>query len=186
MEDRISVYPNVIAAVIRAASVEGLDSTATANWSPKETEGRPTGRSSRAERMLLDMLVHARLHARLEPVHWSVLMLKYSSVIERQVEAIELIAPRIVTRASESFARHAVTAWAFPKPRGLAEGKRSQKVLPPEWYEIHRWDNSGRPDRTLHRWNRQIRAWLEEQVNEALVEAQRILDEEGLIGDKAA
>lgn len=186
MEDRIPVYPNVIAAVISAVSAEGIDGTATARWSPKESDYRPTGRSSRSERMLLDVLVHARLHARLEPIHWNILMLKYSSVIARKVEAIELVSALIVTRASEAFAKHAVTAWAFPKRRGLIEGKRSQQVLPPEWYEIHRWDNSGRPDSTLRRWNRQIRAWLEEQVNEALVEAQCILDEEGLIGDKAA
>lgn len=179
------IYRNVVSAVVRAMSVEGLDSTTKPNWSPKEID-TVRGRSSMPEQMLLDMLVHARLHSKLSALHWNVLMLKYSSVIERKVAAIDLVVPEIVSRAHEGFIKHAVVAWTFPKPKGVTEGKRSGSVLPAEWYDITRWDEDAHSDSTLRRWNRQIRAWLEDRVNEALVEAQQILDDEGLIGEKAA
>lgn len=64
--------------------------------------------------------------------------------------------------------------------------KRSTAVLPAAWYNIDNWDNDGKPESTRYRWRSAIRKGLEDQVNEALMAAQELLDLEDLIESCAA
>jgi hypothetical protein len=64
--------------------------------------------------------------------------------------------------------------------------KRSTAVLPAAWYDITNWDNDGKPESTRYRWRSGIRKGLEDQVNDALMAAQGLLDSEGLIESCAA
>ncbi len=64
--------------------------------------------------------------------------------------------------------------------------KRSTAVLPAAWYNIDNWDNDGKPESTRYRWRSGIRKGLDDQVNEALMAAQEIMDLEGLIESCAA
>ncbi|MDY7559944.1 hypothetical protein QN366_04920 [Pseudomonas sp. CCC3.2] len=59
-------------------------------------------------------------------------------------------------------------------------------VLADSNYDMATWDNQGLTERTYRRWNQGIRAALENLVNEALVEAQLILELAGILGEEAA
>jgi len=96
----------------------------------------------------------------------------------------------VVSREAESIAKNKALI-SSDKAKGL-EGKndavdrkqtlkRSTAVLPAAWYDITNWDNDGKPESTRYRWRSGIRKRLEDQVNEALMAAQELLDSEGLI-----
>lgn len=129
---------------------------------------------------MFDCMVHALLHKKLTSEQWGALTAKYSTHVERKHEAIAALAKACVSPAPERFRHAAVVTWAMPKLPGI-DGKRSQNVLPAGWYNMANWDEDGRPESTLYRWRAGIRRDLERQVNDALVAAQEILDEEGLI-----
>jgi len=59
-------------------------------------------------------------------------------------------------------------------------------VLADSNYDMATWDNQGLTERTYQRWNKQIRDSLERLVDEALVEAQHILETAGILADEAA
>lgn len=102
---------------------------------------------------------------------------------------------QVVSREAEAVARTKALVESY-KSNGL-EGmsdtvdrkqtlKRSTAVLPAAWYDITNWDNDGKPESTRYRWRSGIRKGLEDQVNDALMAAQELLDAEGLIESCAA
>lgn len=59
-------------------------------------------------------------------------------------------------------------------------------VLADSNYDINTWDNQGKTERTYQLWNKAIKKTLESLVDDALVEAQLILEEAGVLGEQAA
>ncbi|TCT93300.1 hypothetical protein [Pseudomonas sp. LP_4_YM] len=71
--------------------------------------------------------------------------------------------------------------------RALAEVKPGEMiVLADSNYDMTNWDSQGLTERTYQRWNRAIKGALELLVNEALVEAQHMLEAIGVLFDEAA
>jgi len=179
-------YRNVISAVVRALAAETIASAGGCEFEPRVQAARVPGAISGREAAFLDdCWVHGRLHKALPAALWDALTAKYSTHMDRKHAAMMALAGRIKSPAPGRFVQCAVATWAFPKLPG-AEGKRSTNVLPAGWYDINRWDEDGRPQKTLERWRREIRRDLERQVDEALVEAHHILIGDGLIASDAA
>ncbi|WP_049325978.1 hypothetical protein [Stutzerimonas stutzeri] len=59
-------------------------------------------------------------------------------------------------------------------------------VLADSFYDMNTWDLDGRPESTRREWRRKINEVLDEMVAEALVEAGKILQAEGLIFEEEA
>ncbi|MDZ5602584.1 hypothetical protein SJI00_07340 [Pseudomonas sp. RP23018S] len=59
-------------------------------------------------------------------------------------------------------------------------------VLAASNYDMTTWDDQGLTERTYQRWNKAIRGSLEGFVNEALVEAQHLLETVGVLESEAA
>lgn len=59
-------------------------------------------------------------------------------------------------------------------------------ILADSNYDMNTWDNQGMSERTYQLWNKAIKKCLESLVDEALVEAQVILEEAGVLGEQAA
>lgn len=59
-------------------------------------------------------------------------------------------------------------------------------VLAASNYDMTTWDDQGLTERTYQRWNRAIRKSLEDLVNEALIEAQHMLQAVGVLDFEAA
>lgn len=59
-------------------------------------------------------------------------------------------------------------------------------VLAESNYDMTNWDSQGLTERTYQRWNRAIKGALEAMVNEALVEAQHMLEAIGVLFDEVA
>lgn len=59
-------------------------------------------------------------------------------------------------------------------------------VLADSNYDMNTWDNQGLTERTYRRWNQSIKAALEGLVNEALIEAQHLLEQSGVLTEEAA
>lgn len=59
-------------------------------------------------------------------------------------------------------------------------------ILADSNYDMTTWDNQGLTDRTYQRWNKAIKNTLEGLVNEALVEAQSLLEQVGVLVGEAA
>lgn len=101
----------------------------------------------------------------------------------------------VVSREAEAIAKNKALVDSFNKKglRGMDDTvdrkqtlKRSTSIIPASWYDMTKWDNSGRPDSTLRRWRNEIRKALDSQVDEALCAAQALLDAEGLICSEVA
>lgn len=179
------IYQNVVSAVVRALASEVINSAGGCDFQPKVQAARVPGAiCGKEEALLTDCWVFSRLHAMLMPEHWDALVSKYSTHVQRKHDATMAMAARVRSPAPKRFIECATATWAFPQLPG-ADGKRSTSVLPSAWYDINRWDEDGRPDSTLYRWRSAIRRSLEDQVNQALVVAQEILDAEGLIRSAA-
>ena len=179
-------YQSVVSAVVRALAAETIHSAGGCDMEPRVQAARIPGEISGKEAAFLyDCMVHAVLHRELTSEQWDALTAKYSTHIDRKHGAMMALAARVKSPAPKRFVECATATWAFPKLPG-ADGKRSTNVLPSGWYEIDRWDEDGRPQKTLERWRRDIRRDLERQVDEALVAAQELLDVEGLIRECAA
>ncbi|SEJ31851.1 hypothetical protein SAMN04244572_03529 [Azotobacter beijerinckii] len=112
---------------------------------------------------------------------------KYSTHKARKVEAIGHLVPLVESPAPQLFRYKAVTVWAIPQLKGK-DGKRSTDmiVLPAGFYDMNAWDLDARPERTRRRWRTDICKALEGMVNEALVEAQEVLQAEGVLVEQAA
>lgn len=191
------IYSSVLSAVVSALAAEAIDNTSKQAWQklyqPGFDEGHDLATLSRSvesgslTRMDADCWVFARLHSQLKPRHWDALVAKYSTHRARKVEAIGRLHPLIASHAPRLFVVSAVTAWAIPKLKG-ADGKRSTDmiVLPSEFYDVNRWDPEARPERTRRRWKKGVEDALDAMVSEALTEAGKLLDYEGLTMQLAA
>lgn len=179
-------YRNVVSAVVRALAAETINSAGGCDFEPKVQAGRVAGAMSSKESAFLDdCMVHARLRATLTSRAWCALLAQYSTHAERKHEAIARIAKAIQSPAPERFRHAAVVTWAMPKLPGV-EGKRSTNVLPAAWYCMDNWLDEPTAERTQYRWKAGICKELRGMVDEALVEAQGVLDDEGLIRADAA
>lgn len=179
-------YRNVVSAVVRALAAETINSAGGVDFDPKVQDQRVPGAiCGKEEAFLTDCWVHGRLHKALPVGLWLALVAKYSTHLERKHDAMMALAGSVKSPAPGRFIQCAVATWAFPKLPGV-EGKRSTSVLPAAWYSMDNWSDDPVPERTQHRWKSGIRRSLEDQVSAALVEAQHILDMEGLISSRAA
>jgi len=71
--------------------------------------------------------------------------------------------------------------------RAVAEDKPGEMiVLADSNYDMTNWDSQGLTERTYQRWNKAIKDGLESLVNEALVEAQHMLEAVGVLEGEAA
>lgn len=71
--------------------------------------------------------------------------------------------------------------------RAVAEDKPGEMiVLADSNYNMTNWDSQGLTERTYQRWNKAIKDGLESLVNEALVEAQHMLEAVGVLESEAA
>jgi hypothetical protein len=183
------IYTSVLSAVVSALAAECIDNTAKQAWQKLiDMETRGVGVPGGAtDRMHADCWVHARLHSQLIQRHWNALVARFSTHRAKKVDAIAALAPVVASPASRLFVQKAVTAWAIPPMKG-AEGKRSTYmiVLPPAFYDMNTWDLGASPERTRRHWRKCIGAVLDEMVAEALVAAEQILKEEGVLHADAA
>ncbi len=191
------IYTSTLAAVVSALAAEAIDNTSKQAWQKLYRPGYADGgsleslmRSSGEKgitRMDADCWVYARLHSQLIPRHWNALMAKYSTHKGKKVQAIAALVPLIASPAPGLFVQKAVTAWAIPQMKGV-EGKRSTDmiVLPAQFYDMNGWDLEANHERTRRRWRKGVSDVLEEMVGEALREAERILDAEGVLLNMAA
>ena len=180
------MYQNVVSAVVRALASEVINSAGGCDFEPKVQAARVPGAiCGKEEAFLTDCWVHSRLHAMLSPEHWRALVAQYSTHADRKRIAIAELVGTIQSPAPARFINCCVVTWAYPKLPGV-DGKRSTNVLPAGWYSMDNWSDDPVPERTQHRWKAGIRKELKRLVDEALVEAQTILDMEGLISCRAA
>ncbi|UVM64443.1 hypothetical protein LOY34_13890 [Pseudomonas sp. B21-009] len=70
--------------------------------------------------------------------------------------------------------------------RAVTETKPGVIVLSESIYDMTSWDSQGLTERTYQRWNKAIKGNLESMVNEALVEAQHMLEAVGVLSGEAA
>ncbi len=71
--------------------------------------------------------------------------------------------------------------------KSVAEDRPGEMiVLAASNYDMTTWDDQGLTERTYQRWNKAIRGSLEGLVNEALVEAQHMLEAVGVLESEAA
>lgn len=71
--------------------------------------------------------------------------------------------------------------------RAVAEQRSGEMiVLDDSNYDMTNWDSQGLTERTYQRWNKAIKGNLESMVNEALIEAQHILEAVGVLSSEAA
>lgn len=179
-------YQNVVSAVVRALAAETINSAGGCDFEPKVQAAKQKGAIVGKEAaFLVDCMVFSRLHKNLTAEHWRHLVAKYSTHVDRKHAAIEEITRTHRSPAPERFRHCAILTWAMPKLPGV-DGKRSTSVLPAAWYDMSNWDSDGRPESTLRRWRNETRKALEKEVNDALVEAQHILESEGLLTGEAA
>ena len=84
-------------------------------------------------------------------------------------------------------AADADVARANKHARAVAENKPGEMiVLADSNYDMTNWDSQGLTERTYQRWNKAIKEGLESLVNEALVEAQHMLEAVGVLEGEAA
>lgn len=84
-------------------------------------------------------------------------------------------------------AADADVARANKHARAVAEEKPGEMiVLADSNYDMTNWDSQGHTERTYQRWNKAIKDGLESLVNEALVEAQHMLEAVGVLESEAA
>lgn len=84
-------------------------------------------------------------------------------------------------------AADADVARANKHARAVAEEKPGEMiVLADSNYDMTNWDTQGLTERTYQRWNKAIKDGLESLVDEALVEAQHMLEAVGVLESEAA
>lgn len=180
------IYRDVISAVIRALASETINSAGGCDYTPKVQSSKLRGEIvGKDASFLQDCWVFGRLHKSLSAEHWRALVAKFSTHTERKHAAIAELTRVMRSPAPERFLHCAVVTWALPRLAGV-DGKRSINVLPAGWYEMDNWSNEPRPIKTQERWRRDIRKALESSVDLALVEAQHILEQEGLVISEVA
>ena len=84
-------------------------------------------------------------------------------------------------------AAEADVARANKHARAVAQEKPGEMiVLADSNYDMTNWDSQGLTERTYQRWNKAIKDGLESLVNEALIEAQHMLEAAGVLESEAA
>lgn len=175
------IYRSVIAAVVRALAAETMSGCGGQDFEPNVQAAKQKGAIvGKEEAFLTDCWVFGRLHKGLSAAHWRALVAKYSIHEERKHAAIRELIEAIRSPSPRQFRHCAVVTWAIPKPQGV-EGKRSAGALKPTDYDMDNWCDDPAPIKTQERWRRDIRKTLEREVDDALTEAQMILDNEGLL-----
>ncbi|WP_248769084.1 hypothetical protein [Pseudomonas sp. MWU12-2345] len=104
-------------------------------------------------------------------------------------EAVKLKAPRHGedVKPWRAEAENAAIARANLKEEQKAGSRSSDMIiLADSNYDMTTWDAQGLTERTYQRWNKAIRGALEGLVNDALVEAQHLLESVGVLGEEAA
>ncbi|MEA3233887.1 hypothetical protein OP492_04385 [Pseudomonas mosselii] len=113
-------YQSVLAAVVRALAADTVSGVGGGDFEPKVQASKLTGEiTGKDAAMLVDCWVHARLHSKLIPRHWSALTARFSTHKAKKVEAIGKLVPLIATQAPNLFRYKAVTAWAIPPVKGV-------------------------------------------------------------------
>ena len=84
-------------------------------------------------------------------------------------------------------AAYADVARANKHARAVAEDKPGEMIVLAESnYDMTNWDSQGLTERTYQRWNKTIKGALESMVDEALVDAQHMLEAVGVLECEAA
>ncbi len=84
-------------------------------------------------------------------------------------------------------AADADVARANKRARSVAESKPGEMIVLAESnYDMTNWDSQGLTERTYQRWNKTIKGALESMVDEALVDAQHMLEAVGVLECDAA
>lgn len=111
--------------------------------------------------------------------------------IKRNVPQVKVPEPRENEREGQWDWRNKAAAAAAERAnrhaRAVAEVKPGEMIVLAESnYDMTNWDSQGLTERTYQRWNRAIKGALESLVNEALTEAQHMLEAIGVLFDEAA
>ncbi|QZP24505.1 hypothetical protein [Pseudomonas mosselii] len=111
--------------------------------------------------------------------------------IQRKVPQVKAPQPRENEREGQWDWRNKAAAAAAERAnkhaRAVAEVKPGDMIVLAESnYDMTSWDSQGLTERTCQRWNRAIKGALESLVNEALTEAQHMLEAIGVLFDEAA
>ncbi|MNN56222.1 hypothetical protein D3C81_1711390 [compost metagenome] len=110
--------------------------------------------------------------------------------IQRKVVEVKAPKPRENEEAGQWDWRNKAAAAAVERAnkhaRAVAETKPGVIVLSESIYDMTNWDSQGLTERTYQRWNKAIKGALESMVNEALVEAQHMLEAVGVLSGEAA
>lgn len=111
--------------------------------------------------------------------------------IQRKIPQVKAPEPRENEREGQWDWRNKAAAAAAERAnkhaRAVAEVKPGEMIVLAESnYDMTNWDSQGLTERTYQRWNRAIKGALESLVNEALVEAQHMLEAVDVLFDEAA
>lgn len=111
--------------------------------------------------------------------------------VQRKVPQFKAPDPRENEREGQWDWRNKAAAAAAERAnkhaRAMAEVKPGEMIVLAESnYDMTNWDSQGLTERTYQRWNRAIKGALESLVNEALTEAQHMLEAIGVLFDEAA
>ncbi|KPA95392.1 hypothetical protein [Pseudomonas asplenii] len=114
-----------------------------------------------------------------------------SKGIQRKAVQIKAPAHRVSEEAGQwdwrNAAADANAVRANKHAQTVAEVKPGEMIVLAESnYNMTNWDSQGLTERTYQRWNKAIRDALEAIVDEALVEAQHMLEAVGVLTDEAA
>ena len=116
---------------------------------------------------------------------------RQSKGIQRKVAEVKAPAPREPQREGQWDWRDKAAAAAVERANkhahAIAETKPGEMIVLAESnYDMTTWDSQGLTERTYQRWNKTIKGSLEVMVNEALVEAQHMLEAVGVLPCEAA
>lgn len=177
---------NKTAVLVRILLAGSEGKTASAAWVDADQGCAGYGGMSRQERFELDCEYRSLLHKRLLPRYWDALIARYTLDPRERGQAIKGLGRVIASHAHQHFKFYAILTWAEPQKPG-ADGKRSSAILQADIYDMNQWDdNKGTPDRTRRRWRAGVHKTLGEILDEAIVSAESLLDEQGLFSKMAA
>lgn len=114
-----------------------------------------------------------------------------SKGIQRKAVQVKVPDPRENEREGQWDWRNKAAAAAAERAnkhaRAVAEVKPGEMIVLAESnYDMTTWDSQGLTERTYQRWNKAIKDALESMVDEALVEAQHLLEAVGVLSGEAA
>lgn len=169
----MTVYRDAGHCIARVMSIETNDSTAKAGWQMLCETGWPELRSSSdltaEDRLTQDCIARAILHKYMDAEPWHAIVAKYSINDHEVGESVRWLIPRVVTPAPHLFKTKCVTCWAVPRR------------FPETFYDVQSWDSDGTPDGTLRRWKSITCRWLNDRINKAHDQVERIMSDQGLL-----